>query len=92
MPEPRITEVDMLFMEPRILQMITELPLEFHKEYAAELLFIPRLIPEIQQLRQKAGKTKVLMGKLGWLETQLPARIAASESMTPKEQRDGPTV
>lgn len=90
MPEPRITEVDMLFMEPRILQMITELPLEFHKEYAAELLFIPRLIPEIQRLR----KPRCVAGWPldGWSETGPPVRIAANESMIPKEQRDGPTV
>ncbi len=87
MAEPRITEVDMLLMEPKLIDMIAALPLEFHKKYAKELLVIPRLIPEIQRLREETGQPCNLR-----LVHAIPVRISPRESMIPKEQCDGPTV
>ena len=87
MADPRITEVDMLFMGPKLIDMITALPLEFHKKYAKELLFIPRLIPEIQRLRAKA------LSIPGLVPTRMiTMEQAKREYLFPKERPDGPTV
>lgn len=82
MPEPRIAEIDMLVMEPKLASLIAALPLKFHKKYVAELLFIPRLIPEIQRLRKSGAVVGEPLNDNDWV------RIAPHESLVPKEHRD----